>query len=236
MWNGKKKAITFSFDDGCRQDIRLIELLDKYGLKATFNLNSARLGEPNTLDRNGRTIPFDRVRSDEVKDIYKNHEVAGHTCNHPHLPSLVEAYLIHQVEEDRKTLSALCGYEVIGMAYPGGGVNHDDRVVDIVKNQTGVKYARTIISTGAFDMPKDLHRLNPSVYWIDPQHRTETVDKFFALETDEPQLLYIWGHSFELDAGYHGFFWEECEQWFEKLAGKKDVFYGTNKQVLFGMD
>ena len=53
-WNGKKKAITFSFDDGVAQDIRVIEILDKYGLKATFNLNSARLGMKGTLKRNGR--------------------------------------------------------------------------------------------------------------------------------------------------------------------------------------
>ena len=39
MWNGKKKAVTFSFDDGVMQDIRVIEILDKYGLKGTFNLN-----------------------------------------------------------------------------------------------------------------------------------------------------------------------------------------------------
>ena len=36
----KKKAITFSYDDGVTQDVRLIELLNKYGLKSTFNLNS----------------------------------------------------------------------------------------------------------------------------------------------------------------------------------------------------
>lgn len=40
MWNGKKKAVTFSFDDGVTQDIRLIEIFNKYGLKGTFNLNS----------------------------------------------------------------------------------------------------------------------------------------------------------------------------------------------------
>ena len=40
MWNNKKKAITFSFDDGVEQDIKFIEICDKYGLKATFNLNS----------------------------------------------------------------------------------------------------------------------------------------------------------------------------------------------------
>ena len=44
MWNGKIKAVTFSFDDGVTQDIALIKLLNKYGIKATFNLNSSLLG------------------------------------------------------------------------------------------------------------------------------------------------------------------------------------------------
>lgn len=42
MWNGKMKAVTLSYDDGVAQDIRLIELLDRYGLRATFNLNPDR--------------------------------------------------------------------------------------------------------------------------------------------------------------------------------------------------
>ena len=41
----KRKAITFSYDDGVTQDIRLIELMNKYGLKGTFNLNSELLGK-----------------------------------------------------------------------------------------------------------------------------------------------------------------------------------------------
>ena len=44
MWNGKNKAVTFSFDDGVLQDKRTIEILNKYGLKATFNLNSGKFG------------------------------------------------------------------------------------------------------------------------------------------------------------------------------------------------
>lgn len=38
------KAVTFSYDDEVTQDVRLIELLNQYGLKATFNLKSERLG------------------------------------------------------------------------------------------------------------------------------------------------------------------------------------------------
>ena len=33
MFGGKMKAVTFSYDDGVLQDKRLIEILDKYGLK-----------------------------------------------------------------------------------------------------------------------------------------------------------------------------------------------------------
>ena len=29
MWNQKKKAVTFSFDDGVTQDVRLIGILNK---------------------------------------------------------------------------------------------------------------------------------------------------------------------------------------------------------------
>ena len=50
MFFGKKKAITFSYDDGVLQDRRLVEILNKYGLKATFNINSELLGTKNTLN------------------------------------------------------------------------------------------------------------------------------------------------------------------------------------------
>ena len=36
----KKKAITFSYDDGVMQDVRLSSLMKKHGVKATFNINS----------------------------------------------------------------------------------------------------------------------------------------------------------------------------------------------------
>ena len=36
----KEKAVTFSYDDGVQQDKRLIEILDRYSIKCTFNINS----------------------------------------------------------------------------------------------------------------------------------------------------------------------------------------------------
>ena len=226
MWNGKKKAITFSFDDGTIQDVRLIEILNKYGLKGTFNINSSLLGLPGVVAGN---IDHTKVDASKVKDIYAGHEVAVHTLSHPKLTTLNEETIIRQVEEDRLVLSKLCGYEVVGMAYPCGGENNDDRVAEIIKKNTGVKYARTITSTGNFDKQENLFRFNPSVYYVE-ENFEEIVDKFLALETDEPQLLYIWGHSFELDIG--SLTWENFDRICKKMSGKEDIFYATNKEVL----
>ena len=231
MWNGKKKAITFSFDDGVTQDIRLVEIFNKYGLKCTFNINSSLLGLKSSVQPFGETVTHIKVFPSQVKTLYQGHEVAVHTLTHPNLTTQDEEVVIYQVEEDRKRLSELCGYEVVGMAYPCGGVNNDDRVAEIIKNNTGVKYARTITSSFAFDKQENLHRFNPSVYIMNAE-LDEIVDKFLALETDELQLLYIWGHSYEMDTTRMP--WERFENICKKLAGKTDIFYGTNKEVLLG--
>ena len=88
MFGNKMKAVTFSYDDGVTQDIRLIEILDKYGLKCTFNLNSERLGMDGSLDREGARVSHVKKNPSEVASIYKNHEVAVHTLTHPTLVGL----------------------------------------------------------------------------------------------------------------------------------------------------
>ena len=53
------KYVTFSYDDGCRPDIRFTEILRKYNLKATFNLNSGFLGNRGRINHFGFDLPFD---------------------------------------------------------------------------------------------------------------------------------------------------------------------------------
>ena len=51
------KIITFSFDDGIEDDFKLVEILNKYNLKATFNLNSAKLtGASTWVYNNVKTV------------------------------------------------------------------------------------------------------------------------------------------------------------------------------------
>ena len=137
MFNGKMKAITFSYDDGVTQDKRLIEILDKYDLKATFNINSELLGKEGSLIRDDKHVNHIKNNPKDIKKIYRNHEVAAHTLTHPFLPDLSDEEIIRQVEQDRLNLSELVGYEVVGMAYPCGGVNNDVRRANILGSMAG---------------------------------------------------------------------------------------------------
>lgn len=229
--SGKKKAVTFSYDDGVTQDIRLIELLNKYNLKCTFNLNSDLLGQRGILIRNGQKISHYKVHPEDVKYVYEGHEVAVHTLTHPNLTTLSETEVIRQVEQDRLKLSDLVQYEVCGMAYPCGGVNNDDRVAEIIKSNTGVKYSRTITNTDSFDPQSNLYRFDPNVYHILELDRlTEMGKRFVETETDKPQIFYIWGHSYELD--FEPDSYVKLEEFFKLISGRSDIFYGTNKEVL----
>ena len=230
MWNGKLKAVTFSLDDGVTQDKRAIDILNKYNLKATFNLNSSFFGLKGELDRNNHIIRHDKVHACDVAEIYKGHEVAAHTLTHPMLPQEDDKTIIWQVEEDRKVLSALVGYNVTGMAYPGGGVNNDERVAKIIKENTNIKFARTIESTHNFDLQTNLYRFNPTVYFIEEKKLFELAEKFINLKTDEPKIFYIWGHTYEMDAEYIS--WERFEEFCKLISNRDDIFYGTNSEIL----
>lgn len=226
----KKKAITFSYDDGVTQDIRLIELLNKYGLKCTFNLNSELLSKKGILMREGKRIAHYKIHTEDVKYVYEGHEVAVHTLSHPNLTQCDDKEIIRQVEKDRLNLSDLVGYEVIGMAYPCGGVNNDDRVADVIKNNTGVKYSRTITTNNSFDLQENLYRFNPTAYHMDFEKMMQLGREFVALNPETPKIFYVWGHSFEMDYGAD--YWVKLEEFFKLISNKNDIFYGTNKEVL----
>ncbi len=232
MWNGKKKAITFSYDDGVTQDIRLIEIFNKYGLKGTFNLNSGLLGREGALVRDGVNISHTKVKPEDIRHIYAGHEVAAHTLTHPLLPAIEDdAEIIRQIEQDRIHLSELCGYEVLGMAYPCGGVNCDNRVASLIRQNTPIRYARTIATTGRFDPYPDLYQYKGTVYHHQQFDEMLSLGRrFLALDTDTPAVFYIWGHAYEFDIFPER--WAKMEEFCRLMSGRDDIFYGTNLEVL----
>lgn len=223
----KNKFLTFSYDDGVVQDRRLIALLDKYGLKATFNISSGWLGQTHHFLWKGKEFVHKKVDREEVPTLYRNHEVAAHTLTHPKLPLLSDEEILFQVEQDRKDLSSLVGYEVVGMAYPGATNNHDERTERIIRDRTRIWYCRTVDDCHSFAVPDNLYELRPTIHHLAP-NALELCRAFVELKSDEPQLLYIWGHSYELDLEDK---WEQLEELFKLLSGHDDIVYGTNSAV-----
>ena len=230
-WGNKKlKAITFSYDDGALQDVRLAALFNKYNIKATFNLNSEFLDSKN----DSASKPHEKVYREDVKEVYKGHEVAVHTLTHPNLTTLDENEIIRQVEEDRKSLESLVGYDIVGMAYPCGGVNNDDRVAKIIKENTKIRYSRTITLTDSFDAQSNLYRFNPTAFHLaEDDSLMQKGKEFIELKPDKPQIFYIWGHSYELDQKEGN--WEKLEEFLKLISNRDDIFYGTNKEILLGI-
>lgn len=224
------KAVTFSYDDGILQDKRLIRLLNKYGLKATFNINTGPLGNNDRIIGNGISVAHVKPTIGEVKDIYEGHELAVHTLDHPNLSTLPDEEIIRQVEGDRLAIEKICGYKVVGMAYPGGTGCMNAHVADVIRNNTGVKYSRTTTSTYNFDLQDDLLQFNPTLYHFEWDKLFELGEKFVALKPDKPQIYYIWGHAYEFDFDLD--YWDRFEEFCKLISGHDDILYCNNTEAL----
>ena len=219
----KRKALTLSYDDGVVYDRRLIEIMDRYGLKGTFNINSGLFAE----QEGGR-----RLTEKEAVELYGNspHEIAVHGYEHFSLSTVDGALATNDVLEDRKNLERIFGRVVRGMAYANG--RYDDNVVEILK-ACGIKYARTTVATGNFNIPTDWLRLPATCHHNDP--RLMELAKRFVEEKEYSyywsnycKLFYLWGHSFEFNDQDN---WHIIEEFAKYVGGKEDIWYATNGEI-----
>lgn len=221
---GKNKALILSYDDGRLEDRQLVQLMNKYGLKGTFHLNSNKLGTAGYLT------------SAEVKQLFTGHEVSVHSANHPPLTRLSKLDMVYEVVEDRKALEQLVDYPVRGMAYPFG--NHSDIVVDALKG-LGIEYARTVDDTYAFNIPENYLKWHPTVhqfakaFWDpkNPENDKKEMTRFYKLiydfiSTKELALFDLWGHSWEMSNDKVK--WDETEKTFQLLANHSNIHYTTH--------
>lgn len=220
---GKPKALTFSYDDGEKQDIRLIELFNKYGLKGTFNLNSGLMSEK--IDPNSS-----KVALEQIPEVYKGHEVAVHAVNHPFLEKLHPTEIVTEILNDRKTLEKYTGYVVRGMAYPFGTYNSD--VLRIIKD-CGIKYSRGVGAHHRFTVSQKWLEMDTTCHQAD-ERAFELAEQFVNgklsndWRTTEGWLFYIWGHSYEYRTEAD---WERMENLCKILANRDDVWYATNIEL-----
>lgn len=220
-----KKAVTFSYDDGICQDRRLVELFNRYGLKATFNLNTGIQTEESRFEIEG--IPVCRMNQEGLQELYHGHEIAVHGLTHAGPVGLGPEELEKEFLQDRNNIKELYGTVPVGMAYAYG--SYDATVVEYLRS-IGIRYGRTVESSYGFSLPEDPMRLRATCHHKDDR-LFELAEEFLAAEAEEgtPMLFYVWGHSYEFDVDDN---WERMERFCQLISGHSDIFYGTNRECL----
>ena len=220
------KALTLSYDDGRTEDIRMVEILNRYGIKGTFNLNSGRFnGEASTPKGEDGAELY--LKAQQVKELYiaSGHEVAAHTVTHPLPEQLPDGGAAWELVHDREELERLTGTLVRGLAYPYA--LPDDRMVDSAR-LCGLVYGRLAVSSRSFALPQDWLRWKPTCHHTDPN--LESLCQRF-LDLDQPwqlRLFSVWGHSYEFTYADN---WDVLENFCRTMGGREDIWYATNIEI-----
>lgn len=223
---GKARALTFSYDDGPEADARLIGILQKRGLKGTFNLNGGLWAPEGTPSRCGKP-PHRRLTRTEAVALYRDSgmEVAAHGYTHAFLNLLPGHEVFQEIHADRLALERDFGCLVRGMGCPYGDSN--DQVMNIVRDY-GLLYFRQTGDAPDFEVPEDWLKFQATCHHKDPRlmelaHRFVEKPVRFA-----PALFCVWGHSWEFDAKDN---WHIIEDFAEYMAGRPEIWYATIGEI-----
>ncbi len=222
---GKPKALTLSYDDGPAADRKLLEILNRYGVKGTFNLNEKQ-----------------SLTTEELETLLlgHGHEIAVHGANHRAPGCQFPVDGIQDVLDGRRALERQFRRIIRGMAYPDSGIRHFENGTDYetVKRylaDLGIVYARTLGGDNdGFRLPEDWYAWTPTAHHNNPL-LMEYVRRFLSLDVDSlycadryPRLFYLWGHSFEFDAKDN---WNVLEDFCREIAGREEIWYATNIEI-----
>ena len=161
--NHYRKALTFSYDDGNEQDRKLLEILNRYGMKATFNVNTGLNHDCGTwVYRN--VLEVHRLNLAECPELYAGHEMAVHGAYHYNLTELTPEECTAELQDNIAAITEIYGTVPVGMAYPYGVFN--DAVVEELR-RLGIGYGRGTESSHCFAEQEDLLRFRPTCHHDD---------------------------------------------------------------------
>lgn len=217
----KAKAMTLSYDDAVIFDERLIDVMKKYGLKGTFNVNGGMMSEKF----------YRRMDEKDAVTLYKNAgmEVAMHGLDHAFLEGCTGADIVREYYEDKRKLENTFGNIMRGGAYAFGVCN--DEIVSVLKT-LGLSYFRTTKCTNGFDLPADWLRWGPTCRHA-AGNLFELLDEFLEAKPNahynaKPMLFYLFGHSYEFEDNGN---WERIEKFGEKAAASDEIWHATNAEI-----
>lgn len=202
------KYFLLSFDDGTIHDKRFVQLLNRYNIPCTFNLNSGL--EDFVWEFEGH--PVIRQRLSETVEQYRGHEIASHSLTHPRLDQLPPPRLRREVEEDCTALKHIFGVETLGFGVPFTVC--EEREIRIIRRF--VRYIRLSEYASSFVIPKDPYHIPIHALYHDPNIRERIAA--FAADPGENALFVMAGHSYELEYLNHWEYMEDLLQYIKSFG------------------
>ena len=116
---GVTTFISLTFDDCWSSQMKMVKIMDQYGMKGTWYLNSNRIDKGTFLTKMNIQTLYD-----------SGHEIGGHTLDHIRLPNVTEKDQEYQICVDRAILYNN-GWKPVSFAYPfGDSVNTTQTLVE----------------------------------------------------------------------------------------------------------
>ena len=230
--------VTQSWDDGVVDDVRLVELLRKHRVQATFNLVPGHYRAERYLSdwRYLGTKEVHILSRSELPELYRDFEIASHSTTHQHLEQITADKLAWELAESREQLENIFQRPVRGLAYPFGSFN---AAVKEEARRQGFAYARTAIPGPEYDGGNHPHpvpayrfpQADPMEFATTTHQRNPKFWDEFARAKAQGNYFHFWGHSYEfLDAAM----WAEFEAKLARLCADPDVRWVTNLDLFTG--
>lgn len=228
----KRVRVTTSWDDGHNLDLKMAELLDRYGVKGTFYVAPEYAG----VSEGARLLPS------EIRQLDERYEVGAHSMTHPRLTRLTPRAAGEEIRRSKAWLEDVLQHPVVSFCYPYGDFNQATaRTVE----RAGFRYARTTkrFSTSmrsrfaarttvhAYRHWSDLLRIlraarfSPSRFWRFYSDWSELAIHLFDEIHSRGGEFHLWGHSWEIEE--HGD-WQRLERVLSHVAEATDVEHVTN--------
>ena len=203
------KLFVFAVDDGTVFDKKVIDIFNKYGIKATFNLNSGLQDFVWNKDH----LEVRRLNLNENKNIYEGHEVASHSLTHPYLTSLSDEDVYQEVKQDIDNLKCIFNRETETFSFPFDG--YDERTINIIKS-LGITHIILPDINDSFKYPSDTYHIKVTSWNIDDA--LDKVNRF--IEDDQAKIFIYLSHSYdyEYDNSY-----DKLEKLCRIVTNNKDI-------------
>jgi len=203
--------IVTSWDDGCKHDFKIVELLEKHELPGIFYWPCNLAKSKNV----GKVKEF--LTLNDCIEIAKKFDVGSHTVSHQYLTDLNVKQARNEIFESKKFWEDVLKREITSFCYPRGRNNGLIRV--LVKN-AGYKDARTTI-VGCTQKSTDPILTNTTVHvGIDRVEYKGKCWEMYAREMlekarkEENSIFHIFGHSWELEKEKD---WKALDELFKEL-------------------